>query len=168
MGESSSSVRSLLYVGFYLKHIAQKGDLLMIDEPELNLHPENQRKIARLLVRLVNVGIKVFVTTHSDYIIKELNTLIMLNYKKESEVIKELMKKYNYDKSELISQDRIKVFIAREEPTMLEQNTRKVKIPNLVPAKYDEFYGIEVESFDKTIDEMNKLQKSIMFESLFL
>ena len=168
MGESSSSVRSLLDVGFYLKHIAQKGDLLMIDEPELNLHPENQRKIARLLVRLVNVGIKVFVTTHSDYIIKELNTLIMLNYKKESEVIKELMKKYNYDKSELISQDRIKVFIAREELTMLEKNTRKVKIPNLVPAKYDEFYGIEAESFDETIDEMNKLQKSIMFESLFL
>ena len=51
----------------------------MIDEPELNLHPDNQRRIARLLARLVNLGIKVFITTHSSYIIKELNTLIMLN-----------------------------------------------------------------------------------------
>jgi len=46
MGESSSSVRSLLDVGFYLRYTAKKGDLLMIDEPELNLHPCNQRKLA--------------------------------------------------------------------------------------------------------------------------
>ena len=78
MGESSSAVRSLLDIGFYLEHIAKKGDLLIIDEPELNLHPENQRCIARLLAKLVNYGIKVFITTHSDYIVKELNTLIML------------------------------------------------------------------------------------------
>jgi broad-specificity NMP kinase len=28
----------------------------------------------------VNLGVKVFITTHSDYIVKELNTLIMLNH----------------------------------------------------------------------------------------
>ncbi len=43
MDQSSSAVRSLLDIGFYLKHEAQMGDLLMVDEPELNLHPENQR-----------------------------------------------------------------------------------------------------------------------------
>lgn len=164
MGESSSSVRSLLEVGFYLKHIAQKGDLLMIDEPELNLHPENQRKFAKLLVRLVNIGIKVFITTHSDYIIKELNTLIMFNYKKESDVIKGVMKKNGYKDSELISQESIKVFIACEELTKIEGNKTRVRMPTLIPAKYDEFYGIEAESFDNTIDEMNRIQKSIMFE----
>ena len=78
MDESSSAVRSLLDIGFYLRHVANPGDLLMVDEPELNLHPENQRLIARLFARIVNLGIKVFITTHSDYIIKELNTLIML------------------------------------------------------------------------------------------
>ena len=81
--ESSSAVRSLLDIGFYLRHEAQKGDLLMVDEPELNLHPENQRRVARLFARLVNLGIKVFITTHSDYIVKELNTLIMLYHDKE-------------------------------------------------------------------------------------
>ena len=75
MVKSSSAVRSLLDLGFYLRHVAQKGDLLMVDEPELNLHPENQRRIARLFARLVNLGVKVFITTHSDYIVKELNTL---------------------------------------------------------------------------------------------
>ncbi len=41
---------------------------------ELNLQLENQRRVARLFARLINVGVKVFVTTHSDYIVKELNT----------------------------------------------------------------------------------------------
>ena len=82
MIESSSTVRSLVDLGFYLRHVAQQGDLLMVDEPELNLHPANQRRIARLFASLVNSGIKVFITTHSDYIVKELNTLIMLNHDK--------------------------------------------------------------------------------------
>jgi predicted ATPase len=164
MGESSSSVRSLLDIGFYLKHIAQKNDLLMIDEPELNLHPENQRKLARLLSRLVNIGIKVFITTHSDYIIKELNTLIMLNYKKDKDTIKDLLIKNNYKYSELISYDKIKVFIACNMPTKINGNVRKISLPTLIKADIDEFYGIQAESFDKTIDEMNKIQKSIIFE----
>ena len=47
MDESSSGVRSMLVIGFYLRHVAKRGDLLMVDEPELSLHPENQRRIAR-------------------------------------------------------------------------------------------------------------------------
>ncbi|HLP62346.1 MAG TPA: AAA family ATPase, partial [Candidatus Deferrimicrobium sp.] len=53
MDESSSAVRSLLDIGFYLRHVAQPGDLIMIDEPELNLHPENQCRVVRLFSRLV-------------------------------------------------------------------------------------------------------------------
>jgi hypothetical protein len=45
----------------------------------IRLHPENQRLITQVLANLVNIGIKVFITTHSDYIIKEFSTLIMLN-----------------------------------------------------------------------------------------
>lgn len=69
---ASTSVRSLMHLYFWLKHKAQKGDLLMIDEPELNLHPKNQIRIARLFAKLINVGVKIWITTHSDYIIKEL------------------------------------------------------------------------------------------------
>jgi len=116
--ESSSGVRSLLLIGFYLKHEAQEGDLLMIDEPELNLHPENQRRVARLLARLVNIGIKVFVTTHSDYIIKELNTLIMLNHDKPH--LKRIAKDEGYQPSELLSANQIKVYNAELASIKLE------------------------------------------------
>lgn len=65
----------------------KKANLLMIDEPELNLHPDAQRLMARLIVYLVNNGIKVAVSTHSDYFIKEINSLIMLKNSFEEKMI---------------------------------------------------------------------------------
>ncbi len=161
MDESSSAVRSLLDLGFYLRHEAQPGDLLMIDEPELNLHPENQRRVARLLARLVNLGIKVFITTHSDYIIKELNTLIMLNHDKPH--LKRIAEVEGYQQNELLNADQIKVYIAEEAPVLLDGKTRKTKCQTLTPANIDPFMGIDARSFDKTIDTMNRIQRAIVW-----
>lgn len=156
MDESSSAVRSLLDIGFYLKHEAQIGDLLMIDEPELNLHPENQRRVARLFARLVNLGIKVFITTHSDYIIKELNTLIMLNHDKPH--LKRIAEEEGYREVELISSNKIKVYIAEE-----AGKTKTNKCQTLTPADIDPEMGIEARSFDITIETMNRIQEAIVW-----
>ena len=112
MDESSSAVRSLLDIGFYLRHVAKVGELLIVDEPELNLHPENQRRMARLFARLVNLGIHVFVTTHSDYIVKELNTLIMLNQDKP--YLKHIAQEEGYQTEELLAPEKIRVYIGGE------------------------------------------------------
>ena len=162
MGESSSSVRSLLDIGFYLRHVAQPGDLLIIDEPELNLHPENQRRIARLFVRLVNIGIKVFITTHSDYIIKELNTLIMLKHDKPH--LKQICEDEKYEQDQLLSADKLKVYIAEKHPVKLDGRKRKVSIQTLVKADVDDELGIEARSFDTTIEDMNRIQEAILFD----
>jgi len=161
MDQSSSAVRSLLDIGFYLKHEAQIGDLLMIDEPELNLHPENQRRVARLFARLVNIGIKVFITTHSDYIIKELNTLIMLNH--DQPHLKRIAEEEGYRQAELISSEKIKVYIAEEALIVLEGKTRKTKCQTLTPADIDPEMGIEARSFDATIETMNRIQEAIVW-----
>lgn len=161
MDESSSAVRSLLDIGFYLKHEAQHGDLLMVDEPELNLHPENQRRVARLFARLVNVGIKVFITTHSDYIVKELNTLIMLNHDKPH--LQRIAQQEGYRPEELITAEKIKVYIAEEANMKLEGNTKKTKCQTLIPADIDPELGIEARSFDTTIETMNRIQEAIFW-----
>lgn len=161
MDESSSSVRSLLDIGFYLHHVAQPGDILMIDEPELNLHPENQRRVARLFSRLVNIGIKVFLTTHSDYIIKELNTLIMLNQDKP--YLKKISEDEGYRVEELISADKIRVYIAEESLLMLDKAKRKTRCQTLIAANIDPELGIEARSFDTTIEEMNRIQEAIVW-----
>ena len=162
MDQSSSAVRSLLDIGFYLRCIAEKGDLLMVDEPELNLHPENQRRIARLFARLANLGVKVFITTHSDYIVKELNTLIMLNHDKPH--LKKIAEENGYQNSELINADQVKVYVAEKALMPLEEGQKKRRRGHtLVPAKIHPRFGIGVGSFDKTIDDMNRIQDEIVW-----
>ena len=162
MVECSSTARSLLDLSFYIRHVAKKGDLLMIDEPELSLHPENQRRIARLFARLVNLGIKVFITTHSDYIVKELNTLIMLNHEKPH--LKRIAEENGYQESELIKADQIKLYMAKKALVPLEEGQkRRKRAHTLVPAKIHPKFGIEVPSFDKTIDDMNRIQDEIVW-----
>lgn len=151
MAESSSSVRSLMIIDFYLRHVAEEEDLLMIDEPELNLHPENQRRIARLFARLVNLGVKVFITTHSDYIIKELNALIML--KQDKKYLKKIQKEGGFKDEELLSFEKVKAY---EAPSKPEGKT-------LVPAHITQEQGIELVSFDETIGKMNEIHEAIVW-----
>jgi predicted ATP-dependent endonuclease of OLD family len=103
---ASSSIKSLILLDLYLKKMAQPGDLLIIDEPELNLHPSNQRKIARLLAMLANNDIKVMFTTHSDYLMNEINNLIKLG-ELSSEAQNKILAKYKLTQSALINKENI-------------------------------------------------------------
>ncbi len=161
MDETSSAVRSLLDIGFWLRHVAEPGDLLMVDEPELNLHPENQRRMARLFARLVNLGIRVFVTTHSDYIVKELNTLIML--KRDKPRLQEIAQREGYTSEELIDAEKIRVYIAERALMKLENKSRRSRRQTLTAARIDPEFGIEARSFDETINKMNDIQDAIVW-----
>ncbi len=161
MSESSSAVRSLLDIGFYLQHIVKEGDILMVDEPELNLHPVNQRKLARLFVRLVNKGVKIFITTHSDYIIKELNSLILLSM--DQPHLKQIAEREGYRPDELLAPDRVRVYMARKELVLLEGYQRRTRNLTLVPARITAEHGIEAITFDETINDMNRIQDDIYF-----
>lgn len=163
MLESSSAVRSLLDLGFYLRCVAQKGDLLIVDEPELNLHPANQRRIARLFARLVNLGVKVFITTHSDYIVKELNTLIMLNHDDKPH-LKRIAEENGYQHDELIKAAQVKVYMAKEELLPLEEGQkRRRRGGTFVPADIHPRFGIEADTFDDTIEDINRIQDDVIW-----
>lgn len=154
MNEASSCVRALLDIGFYLRCRAKKGDLFIIDEPELNLHPKNQRAFARLIVRLVNAGVKVFITTHSDYLIKEFNTLIMLAQRTEH--TKAVQTRYGYEDAELLDYTRVHLYTTAKPKKSSKFNTLKL-------ANITSDYGIEVNTFDTTIEEMNQIQSDILY-----
>ncbi len=53
-------------------------DWLIIEEPEAHLHPENQRRIATAMVRLVRAGVRVLCTTHSDLILHQISNHLLL------------------------------------------------------------------------------------------
>lgn len=109
---ASSTVKTIFGIIFYLRHLIKSKDYLIIDEPELNLHPENQVKIARLLARLVNSGIKVIISTHSDYITKEFNNLLMLdnNFKNKTKI----MEKYDYSKEDVLERKNVGAYLFKD------------------------------------------------------
>ena len=51
-------------------------DHLTIDEPEAHLHPEMQIRVASFLAELVNHGMGVVLTTHSDFFITQINNMM--------------------------------------------------------------------------------------------
>lgn len=161
MNEASSCIRALLDVGFYLRCKAKAGDLFIIDEPELNLHPKNQRAFARLVARMVNAGIKVFITTHSDYLIKELNTLIMLNQRTQH--TRAVQEQYKYDDAELLDPDKVRLYMTGTVSKAQLGAKRSSKIRVLKLANIYSDRGIEVETFDDTIETMNTIQSEILY-----
>ncbi len=161
MSESSSCVRALLDIGFYLRCVVKPGDVFMIDEPELNLHPKNQRAFARLIVRMVNAGLKVFLTTHSDYLVKEFNTLIMLAQKTEH--TKVMQATHGYMDEELLDPQRVRLYMTSTELKPATGKSKSSKINTLKRAIIHPDRGIEATTFDTTIEEMNAIQSDILY-----
>lgn len=73
---AASMVRSLSSLAVYLRTFAEPGDLIIIDEPEMNAHPDAQLRIMEFLALLANLGFKVVITTHSPYLTDQLNNLM--------------------------------------------------------------------------------------------
>lgn len=145
---AASMVKSLASLVVYLRHQAAKGDLLIIDEPELNLHPESQRKVARFLCELTNAGLDILISTHSDYIVREVNNAILLKHPSMQNV----KTKHGYLDEQLIAPDRVSVVLFREDGNA-EQLTVDGK-------------GFAVDSIDDEIDLLNRIAEDIEQEWL--
>ena len=106
LSEASSMVSELSPLVLYLKHIInhkKTGEpfldsimdnrgvtqgigsvsnqycYLFIEEPESHLHPEIQVKLMKVFAELAKLNIKIFITSHSNYMFNELNNLILEN-----------------------------------------------------------------------------------------
>ena len=79
---ASSMVSEMAPLVLYLRHLVGPGETLIIEEPESHLHPRMQIQLTNLLAQLVQVGVRVIVTTHSDWIISCLNNIILRGRRK--------------------------------------------------------------------------------------
>lgn len=151
---TASVVKTLSSLDLYLKHIATINDLIIIDEPEINLHPDNQILVARMLVRLMNSGFRIILSTHSDYIIREINNMVMMS-KKEANVVKGLLAKGTYTEKDYINPQDLGVYYFNYRTP----SSRHIKIEKL---KVEEG-GFSVKSIDKTIDDQNKIAEELFY-----
>ena len=106
LSEASSMVAELSPLVLYLRHILnnkhlssnraeylsfqnelipkkskkERGyDILFIEEPEAHLHPEVQVELIEIFAKLSALKLKIFITTHSNYMFNKLNNLIIKN-----------------------------------------------------------------------------------------
>lgn len=73
---ASSMVSELAPVVLYLRHVINPGNVLIIEEPESHLHPAMQVKFMGQLAKLVKAGVRVIVTTHSEWLLEELANIV--------------------------------------------------------------------------------------------
>ncbi len=76
---ASSMVSELAPVVLYLRHVARSGNVLIVEEPESHLHPGMQVEFTRQLAAIVKSGVRVIVTTHSEWLLEELANLVRLS-----------------------------------------------------------------------------------------
>ncbi len=143
----SSTAKTFFSLWSYLNHLAQPGDCLMIDEPELNLHPLNQRNIARLLAELVNRGIRVVVSTHSDYMVREWGNLVMLS--KEFPERDSIAARHGLKNAQWLPAEKVHAY---------EFHAGGAEVMSV-----DSNSGIRTPLFDESIEQLNAAAQEIYF-----
>ena len=76
LANASSMVSELAPVVLYLRHKVEPGNLLIIEEPESHLHPAMQVQFTREIAALVQAGVRVAVTAHSEWVLEELANIV--------------------------------------------------------------------------------------------
>ena len=105
---SSAVITELAPLILFLKYYGNYKNIIM-EEPEISLHPYLQQQLTRAFIKLVNSGKNVLMTTHSDTIVQHINNMIKLNAN-EKKRQKKLMEKYKYDEDDIISEDKIRMY----------------------------------------------------------
>ena len=73
---ASSMASDIVPVVLYLRYLVDPGDLLIIEEPESSLHPAKQVLFLRALAGLAGAGVRVLITTHSEWMLEELANVV--------------------------------------------------------------------------------------------
>ena len=76
LANASSMVSELAPVVLYLRHMIKPGNVLIVEEPESHLHPAMQVQLTYQLAALIQAGVRVIVTTHSEWFLEGLSNIV--------------------------------------------------------------------------------------------
>ena len=103
---TSAVVTELSPLILILKH-KRLIDSFCYEEPEMCLHPQLQYKMGKIIGSIVNSGIEMIITTHSDLILQHINNMVKLLKRKDK---KEVCRKLGYGSKDLLSCDDVRVY----------------------------------------------------------
>lgn len=152
---SSSTVSELAPLFLYLKYSVKPGDLLIIEEPEAHLHPKNIRILTKFVVRLIRSGVKLFITTHSDFLIDQLSTFIQLSIIKNSKKMEEL----DFDKQDYLKVDETGVYVFRADKKKDGYLIDEVEITEADGISQEEFIKVSESLHEESFRIQSELQE---------
>lgn len=148
---TASIVKTLSSLIFYLKYLASEDELIIIDEPEMNLHPDSQVELVNIFSKLINKGLRLLISTHSDYIIREINNLIMAS--SEQSGMQKIAEKIGYTKDNFIKKEDVGIYYF-DYATRTKVDVKEVKVQDT---------GFEVKSIDYTIEKQNEKAEELFY-----
>lgn len=138
----SSSVKSIAPISNGLRQ--WRPGRVFLDEPEMSLHPDLQRKFARWLGRAVGEGQQFLIATHSDYIVRELSHLLMMH--NASPGMRKVMEENGYTPEEAIDPAHIEVLRLGE--------------GRATPVEVDR-HGFRVDTIDDELERISALSQDL-------
>lgn len=108
----SSMVKELAPLVLCLRYLVEPDEWLIIDEPEMNLHPSAQVEMIEFLAMLVQAGLNVLITTHSPYIVDHLSNLMRAAKLDDQKAIRERFYLENIEA--FIPQEKVGVYLFEE------------------------------------------------------
>lgn len=152
---SASSIKELSPLFLMLKKFPMSQLSILFEEPEAHLHPIMQQNVASLLAFIVNNGGYIQMTTHSDYLLNQVNNLIKLGLirKKSKKDFKILINKLSIPESVVLQEDKVGSYYFEK------QSDGSVKIINQNINRDN--IGIPFTTFDKAVEKMTSETREI-------
>ncbi len=136
----SAVVTELSPLILILKH-KKNLKTLFYEEPEMCLHPQLQHKMARVICQLINAGLKMVITTHSDIVLQHINNMIRLSERGDME---DICQQYGYQASDLMRADNVKVY------QLKSGSGGKTKVKEITCGKN----GFAIPTFNEALDRI--------------
>lgn len=118
---------------------------LIIEEPEAHLHPKLQRLFVQAIVRLVNLGVPVWCTTHSETVFQQVNNLIKLSEHPHQAA---LMNEFGYDPEDILPLHAVNAFecVTNDKGKTVVQSLQRSSEGFAVPTFNNELIALATET----------------------
>lgn len=139
---AASSIKEIAPLSLFINRFNVSVASILIEEPEAHLHPLKQRMMADVLAMLVNNKACIQITTHSDYLIRRINELVMLNqisekFKEQPEEFEKICEDVNIPSYLKLNHECIGAYLLQRR----ENGTVEIVCQNIEDGvKFDSFY----------------------------
>ena len=146
MSQSSAMVSELAPLVLFLRGIVQPGETLIIEEPEAHLHPAAQTKVALTLAQLVRVGVRLIITTHSDWLLEQIGNLV-----REGEVMK--LGKNQTEPTTWLTKEEVGAWWFRE-----DKPVKEIAFEHIAGIEPEEYGEVAEKLYNRSVDLRTQLE----------